>query len=112
MTMEDDIISKFINAIREQDPERADFNNWALRYWKNMLFACRISIMQDGNEGITVNMGMVFPETSLSQKLHPHLVQSVEEFSEELDSLFNDIIVRTLNLYALEMMDEEEEEND
>lgn len=108
MTMEDDITSKFINAIREQDPERADFNNWALRYWKNMLFACRISLRVDENKELIVNRGMVFPETALSQKLHPHLVQSFEEFGEELDSLFNDIIIRALSLYALEMKEEEE----
>ena len=110
MSLEDDIISKFINAIREQDPERADFNNWALRHRKKMLFACSISIRQDENQDIIVNRGTHFPETGLSQKLHPYLVQSCEEFGEELDSLFNDIIVRALNLYALEMKEEEEEE--
>lgn len=110
MSQEDDSLSQFINAIREVNPERADFNNWALRHWKDMLFACRISLKVDENKDIIVNRGMVFPETPLSQQLHPHLVQSCEEFGEELDSLFNDIIVRALNLYALEMKDEEEEE--
>lgn len=108
MTMEDDIISQFINALREEDPERADFNNWALRHRKNMLFACRISLKVDENNEFIVNSGMVFPETLVSRHLHPHLVQSCEDFREELDSLFNDIIVRALHLYALEMKDEEE----
>ena len=111
MTMEDDIISQLINAIREQDPDRADFNNWALRHWKNMIFACRISLKVDENNEFIVNRGMVFPETPLSQKLHPHLVQSCEEFGEELDYIFKDIISHALiHFYASEMKEEEEEE--
>lgn len=112
MSWEDDILSQFINALREEDPERADFNNWVLRHRKNMLFACRVSLKVDENNEFIVNSGMVFPETPVSQHLHPHLVQSCEYFREELDSLFNDIIARALHLYALEMKDEEEEEND
>ena len=108
MSWEDDILSQFINALREEDPERADFNNWALRHWKNMLFACRISLKVDENNEFIVNRGLVFPETPVSQQLHPHLVQSCEDFGEELDSLFNDIISHALHLYALEKQEEEE----
>lgn len=112
MSQEDDIISQFINAIREQDPERADFNNWALRHWKDMLFACSISLKVDENKDIIVRRGTHFPKTGPSQKLHPYLVQSCKEFEEELGSIFNDIIARAVNLYALEKQEEEEEEND
>lgn len=112
MTMEDDIISQFINAIREQDPERADFNNWVLRHWENMLFAYSISLKVDENKDLIVRRDTHFPRTELSQKLHLYLVQSCEEFEEELGSLFNDIIVRALTLYTSEMKEKEEEEND
>lgn len=109
MSLEDDSLSQFINAIREENPERADFNNWALRHWKDMLFACSISLKVDENKDIIVRRGVHFPKTGLSQKLHPYLVQSCKEFDEELDSIFNDIIVRALNLYALEKQEREEE---
>ena len=109
MSQDDDIISQFINALREENPERADFNNWVLRHWKDMLFACSISLKVDENKDIIVRMGIHFPKTGPSQKLHPYLVQSCEEFGEELDLLFNDIIVRALKLYALEKQEREEE---
>lgn len=100
MTSRDEFISALILALREENPGRADFNNWALRHHPNMLFSILVSIRDDENGNIIVKAGVRFPETELSHELRPELKKSFEKYGPKLDRVINDLLAVTLLSYG------------
>lgn len=105
---EDVLLSRFISAIREEDPERADFNNWALRHRKDMLFAISVGVRADETTGdILLKAGLKFPETYISRSLRQYLLDNYKAYEDELTGILNDIVVSALSSYTEECQEGE-----
>lgn len=100
MTSRDEFISALVLALREENQDRADFNNWALRNRPNMLFSIPVSIGYDENGKIIVKAGALFPETEVSNELLPELKKSFEKYSPKLNRVINDLLVETFLSYV------------
>ena len=102
MTSRDEFFSALTEylALREENPDRADFNNWALRNRPNMLFSIPVSIRDDEDGNFIVKAGALFPETELSHELRPELKKSFEKYGPKLDRVINDLLAEALLSYG------------
>lgn len=97
---EDEFISAFVAILKEESPDRADFNNWIMKHRKNTLFVIPVSLGVDDENNFTVKAGLLFPETELSQELHKALVKAIKTRGPELDKAINDIVAEAIISYG------------
>lgn len=97
---EDEFISAFVAILKEESPDRADFNNWIMKHRKNTLFVIPVSLGVDDENNFTVKAGLLFPETEVSQELHKALVKAIKTRGPELDKAINDIVAEAIISYG------------